>query len=47
MRTATEDIAGQCAVPPHDLTAERAVLGAILLDNSALDRVSLKPEGFL
>lgn len=46
MQLAAKDIAGQYAVPPHDLTAERAVLGAILLDNSALDRVSLKPEDF-
>lgn len=41
-----EDIAGQSAVPPHDLMAERAVLGAVLLENSALDRVSLTPEDF-
>ena len=46
MRMAAEDIAGQRAVPPHDLMAEQAVLGAILLENSALDQVSLKPEDF-
>lgn len=46
MQMAAADIAGQCDVPPHDLTAERAVLGAILLDNAALDRVSLEPEAF-
>ncbi len=35
-------------VPPHDLDAEAAVLSAILLDASALDRVLefLKPEHF-
>ena len=33
-------------VPPHDPVAEQAVLCAILIDNSALDRVSLKPEDF-
>ena len=30
----------QGRVPPHNLDAERAVLGAILLDNSAYDGVS-------
>ena len=33
-------------VPPHDLAAERAVLGGILIDNTALDRVNLAPEDF-
>ena len=32
--------------PPHDLAAERATLGAFLLDNTALGRVSLEPEYF-
>ena len=32
--------------PPHDLAAERAVLGGILIDNTALDRVNLAPEDF-
>ena len=34
-------------IPPHDLAAERAVLGGILIDNTALDRVNLAPEDFL
>ena len=46
MRMTAEDIARQRAVPPHDLKTEQAVLGAILLDNSALGRVCLKPEDF-
>ena len=46
MQMAAADIAGQHAVPPHDPMAEQAVLGAILLDNSVLDRVSLRPEDF-
>ena len=46
MRMAAGDIAGQRAVPPHDPAAERAVLGGVLLENSTLDRVSLKPEDF-
>ena len=35
-------------VPPHDLDAEAAVLSAIMIDNSALDKVLefLKPEHF-
>ncbi len=34
-------------VPPHDLDAEAAVLSAVMLDPSALDRVTdLKPEHF-
>ncbi len=33
-------------IPPHDLAAERAVLGGILIDNTALDRVNLAPEDF-
>jgi replicative DNA helicase len=35
-------------VPPHSLEAEAAVLGAILLDNAALDRVAeiVSPEDF-
>jgi len=33
-------------VPPHDLAAERAVLGGILIDHTALDRVNLVPEDF-
>ncbi len=33
-------------VLPHDLAAERAVLGGILIDNTALDRVNLAPEDF-
>ncbi len=39
-------MADQSRVPPHDPAAEQAVLGGILLDNSALDRVSLAPEDF-
>ena len=39
-------MADQSRVPSHDPAAEQAVLGAILLDNSALDRVPLKPEDF-
>ena len=39
-------IAEQHRVPPHDLAAERAVLGGILIDNTALDRVNLAPEDF-
>ena len=31
---------------PRDLAAERAVLGGILIDNTALDRVNLAPEDF-
>ncbi|MBV9221936.1 MAG: hypothetical protein JOY94_21155, partial [Methylobacteriaceae bacterium] len=33
-------------VPPHNLEAEQALLGAILVNNDAFDRVSdfLKPE---
>lgn len=35
-------------IPPHNLDAERAVLGAILIDNRALDRVAhlVRPEDF-
>ena len=33
-------------MPPHDFAAEQAVLGGILIDNTALDRVSLEPEDF-
>ena len=35
-------------VPPHDLRAEAAVLGAILLDNDALNRIvsTSKPDDF-
>ena len=33
-------------IPPHDLAAERAVLGGILLDNTALARVNLAPGDF-
>ena len=33
-------------VLPYDLAAERAVLGGILIDNTALDRVNLAPEDF-
>jgi hypothetical protein len=33
-------------IPPHDLAAERAVLGGILIDNAAIDRVNLVPEDF-
>ena len=33
-------------IPPHDLAAERAVLGGILIDNTALERVNLAPEDF-
>ena len=39
MRMAAEDIDRQRAVPPHDPAAEQAVLGGILIDNTALDRV--------
>ncbi len=39
-------MAEQRRVPPHDLAAERAVLGGILIDNTALDRVNLAPEDF-
>ena len=46
MRMTAGDIARQCAVPLRDLTAERAVLGAILIDNTALDRAHLRPEDF-
>lgn len=46
MRMAAKDIAGQCTAPPHDPAAEQAVLGGILIDNTALDRVSLKPGDF-
>ena len=34
------------SVLPHDLAAERAVLGGILIDNTALERVNLAPEDF-
>ena len=33
-------------MPPRDFAAEQAVLGGILIDNTALDRVNLKPEDF-
>ena len=35
-------------VPPHNIEAEQALLGAILVNNDAFDRVSdfLKPEDF-
>ena len=35
-------------VPPHDLAAEKAVLSALLVDNSAFDEVcaEIKPEDF-
>ncbi len=35
-------------VPPHDLEAERSVLGAILIDSGAVNLVAefLKPEHF-
>ena len=35
-------------VPPHDLEAERSVLGAILIDSAAINLVAefLKPEHF-
>ncbi len=46
MRMAAEDIAQQRAVPPHDQAAEQAVLGGILIDNTAFDRVNLTPEDF-
>ena len=36
----------QSREPPHDLVAEWAVLGGILIDNTALDRVNLAPEDF-
>jgi len=39
-------MAEQRRVLPHDLAAERAVLGGILIDNIALDRVNLAPEDF-
>ena len=46
MCMAAEDIAQQRAVPPHDPAAEQAVLGGILIDNTAFDRIPLKPEDF-
>ena len=35
-------------VPPHNIEAEQALLGAILVNNDAFDRVSdfLKPQDF-
>lgn len=33
-------------MPPRDLAAEMAVLGAVLLDNPALDRIHLDPKDF-
>ena len=35
-------------VPPHNIEAEQALLGALLINNDAFDRVSdfLKPEHF-
>ncbi len=38
----------QAKVPPHDLEAERSVLGSILIDQDAIVRVAelLKPESF-
>jgi len=35
-------------VPPHNIEAEQALLGALLLNNDAFDRVSdfLRPEHF-
>ena len=39
--------AGEIAAPlPQNIDAERNVLGAILLDNSALQKVHLRPEDF-
>jgi replicative DNA helicase len=40
--------AGVGRVPPHDLSAEKAVLAALLLDNSAFDEITaeVKPEDF-
>ena len=39
---------GAGRVPPHDLEAEASVLGSILLDRSALDRIAsnLEPDDF-
>lgn len=44
MPTATEAL----KIPPHDLEAERSVLGAVLIDSSAITLVAefLKPEHF-
>lgn len=37
----------QQTIPPHSLDAEQAVLGALLLDNDAIDRLEgLRPEHF-
>ncbi len=43
-----EPISIEGRVPPHDLDAEAAVLSAIMIDNSALDKVLefLRPEHF-
>ncbi len=41
-RRANSDAAGLGRVPPHDLDAERAVLSAILLDNTTLPGVILE-----
>ncbi len=46
MQMAAEGITQQRAVPPHDPAAEQAVLGGILIDNTAFDRVNLTPEDF-
>ncbi|WP_321951915.1 replicative DNA helicase [Paraburkholderia bannensis] len=37
----------QVAVPPHSVEAEQSVLGALMFDNNAMDRISmLRPEHF-
>ena len=33
-------------MPPHDLDAEKAVLGAVLIRPSILDELTLRPEDF-
>ena len=33
-------------LPPHDIEAERALLGAILIDEAQYDEVSLAPADF-
>ena len=38
--------AGTTHVPPHSKEAEQAVLGGVLLVNSALDQIDLEPEDF-
>ncbi len=48
MRRDDDDTAARLRKPPHSVEAEESVLGALLMDNAALDRVAdlLRPQAF-